>query len=162
MMTSEMTVPAVMGQVERVASRSIAADTARCLVLSANRARRNMLQEATSQAGWEVAVFADSAMAAASIQRDAYHFAVVDLDHLGQTPNGFRDFVARLATNHRQILLGICGHEADPMEEIWVRQLGIWLYLPGTTNSCEITLLCEQALLVVENQRQTHSMVGTH
>ena len=38
-------------------------------------------------------------------------------------------------------------------EEIWVRQLGIWLYLPGATTISEVTLLCEQALQVATKQR---------
>ena len=56
------------------------------------------------------------------------------------------------------MLLAICGHEADPQEEIWARQLGVWLYLPGlsTQHVGEISVLCEQAQLMAGGTKASH------
>lgn len=48
------------------------------------------------------------------------------------------------------VLLAICGREFDPAQEIWARQLGVWLYIPGLSvdDAAEVAEVCEQALLV--------------
>ena len=45
------------------------------------------------------------------------------------------------------LLLVICGHEGEVEEEIWARQLGVWLYVPGLSNAPaeDLSLLCQQA-----------------
>jgi len=113
-----------------------------------------MLRNAASTAGWDTLACAEPQLALAEFQRKVCQFTLVDLDLRGQTPEGFRALVQTVAADSSRILVAVCGHEADPAEEVWVRQLGIWLYLPGVTNSSEISLLCEQALLVVEKQRK--------
>ena len=155
MKISEPAAPAVLGQVEKRTSRQRKAKTSllQCLVVSASRARRNMLSDAAAAAGWGAIVCADSQNALAEFRQTLVQFAVIDLDLHGETPAGFRELVLTLAEDSSRVLLGVCGHEADPSEEIWVRQLGIWLYLPGATNSSEISLLCEQARLVIEKQQ---------
>ncbi len=156
MKISESAAPPVMGQVEKAVSRPRRAETSvlRCLVVSASQTRRNMLYNAASTAGWDTLVCAETQLAMVEFQRRVCQFALVDLDLRGQTPEGFRALVQTVAADSSRILVAVCGHEADPAEEVWVRQLGIWLYLPGVTNSSEISLLCEQALLVVEKQRK--------
>ena len=90
-----------------------------------------------------------------------FQFALVDLDHRGVTPSGARNLVQHLIQDDPQVLIGVCGHEADPEEEIWARQLGVWLYLPGATTSSEMSLLFEQALQIVAAQRVTQEISVT-
>jgi ActR/RegA family two-component response regulator len=155
MKISEPAVPAVLEQVEGVASRQGKAETGalQCLVASASQTRRNLLSKAASTAGWATVLCTDPHQALAEFRRVVFQFAVIDLNHHGRTPRGFRELLQALAEDSSRILLGVCGHEADPEEEVWVRQLGIWLYLPGATNSSEIALLCEHAKTVVDKQR---------
>ena len=80
-----------------------------------------------------------------------FQFALVDLDHRGATASGGRELVRTLVQDYPNVLVGVCGHEADPEEEIWARQLGIWIYLPGVTTSSEMSSLCEQALQIVHD-----------
>lgn len=162
MKTSESTAPAVLGQVEEAVSRPrrAGASVLQCLVVSASQTRRNMLSDAATTAGWETVLCADSQNALAEFRKSPFQFAVVDLNLRGKTPEGFRDCVQTLAEDSTRILICVCGHENDPGEEVWVRQLGAWVYLPGATNSSELGLLCEQAMLVVKKQ-QTEQEAST-
>ena len=146
---------ALAGQIERVVSRHGRAGTSvmQCLVSSPGRTRRNVLAQAVTDAGWDATVCVDSDQALREFQRSMFQFALVDLDDRGDTPVGARELVQTLAQDSNRILVGVCGHEANPEEEIWVRQLGIWLYLPGVTTASEVSLLCEQAMQIVTKQR---------
>ena len=124
-----------------------------CLVSSASQTRRNVLTRAASEAGWESVVCSTPNLALGVVERDAFQFAMVDLDDRGKTPSGARELVQTLVKHPDRMLVGVCGHEADPEEEIWVRQLGIWLYLPGLTTASEVALLCEQAIQLVTRQQ---------
>lgn len=150
MKPSDDALPAV-GKLEResLQPRKLAAETLQCLIASASQTRRNMLSQAATDAGWGTVVTATPDNAIGRFRRTSFQFAMVDLDDRGGTPPGVQDLVQTLAHDSSRILLGVCGHEADPEEEIWVRQLGIWLYLPGVTSSSEVSQLCEQALQVV-------------
>lgn len=155
MKPSESTVPTAVGQVERVVSlrRKAEAGVLQCLVSSASKARRNMLSKAATEAGWDTVLCSTPEKALGEFQRKLFYFAMVDLDDRGSTPKGARELVQTLAQDSSRILVGVCGHEADPEEEIWARQLGVWLYLPSVTTTTEISLLCEQALEIVAKQR---------
>ena len=155
MKTSESTAPAVLGQVEEAVSRprTVGASVLQCLVVSASQTRRNMLSDAATLAGWDAIVCADPRIALAEFRKTAFQFAVADLELHGKTPQGLRECVQTLAEDSSRILICVCGHEHDPAEEVWVRQLGAWVYLPGATNSSEIASHCEQAMRVVKQQQ---------
>jgi hypothetical protein len=44
----------------------------------------------------------------------------------------------------------VCGNEGDVEEEVWVRQLGAWLYLPNVTEASNLALLCGEARHIAE------------
>ena len=138
--------------------RKVETGTFQCLVSSASQTRRNVLTQAASDAGWESVVCSTPANSLAVVRRDAFQFAMVDLDDRGETPSDARELVQTLIRDPNRILVGVCGHEADPEEEIWVRQLGIWLYLPGLTTASEVALLCEQALELVSKRQDEQEM----
>ena len=151
MKPTESSAPASLGQVDREVSqqRKAETDVFQCLVSSASRARRNLFSKAVTEAGWDIVICTSPDKALREFRRSMFPFALVDLDDRGETPAGARELVQALAQDALRILIGVCGHEADPEEEIWARQLGIWLYLPGVTTSSEIRLLCEQARQIV-------------
>lgn len=161
-MKSESAAPALLGQVDRVAAqqRNAGSGLMQCLISSASQTRRNMLSRAAADAGWDTVVCVRPEVALGEYKRTMFHFAMVDLDDRGATPAGARELAQALAQDSSEILVGVCGHEADPSEEIWVRQLGIWLYLPGATTTSEVSLLCEQALEVVSKQRFDHRITA--
>ncbi len=147
--------PTVVGQLQYGCTSQKRAKTAslQCLVLSVSSSRRNMLSDSATEAGWETVVCADASGALAVIRRTSFQLALVDLETSGGSPFEFRQLCEKLADESPQVLLGICGQESCPEEEIWARQLGCWLYLPCVTNSMEMSLLCEQAREAVDSQR---------
>lgn len=105
-------------------------DTSQCLVVSADQACREALAEAGSKAGWETVVCADAQNALAAVRRTRFSLVWIDLNYHGRTPAGFRQ-LCQTVTGMPNMLVIVSGHEADADEEIWARQLGVWLYLPG-------------------------------
>ena len=75
--------------------------------------------------------------------------ALIDLTGPTTALRGLRDLCQTLASQSN-VLLAVCGNTNDPQEEIWARQLGVWLYLPGVAieHFEELAAICEQAQLV--------------
>jgi hypothetical protein len=49
----------------------------------------------------------------------------------------------------------VCGNEGRIEEEMWVRQAGAWLYLPGVTESSNFALLCGEARQIAQRLHKT-------
>ena len=130
---------------------------AHCLVASASLEKRAFLSDAAAHAGWETVGCADAQNATAAARRVRFQMAWIDLDHHGQTPSGFRDLCQTLAATP-EMLLAVCGHVSDSDEEIWARQLGVWLYLPGISleHADEISKLCEHAQLLGRRSKASY------
>jgi hypothetical protein len=121
-----------------------------CLILSGHGSRREMLHRAAETAGWEPIVCPDVDTAQEQIGRMFLQLAIVDLVPLaGREPPGYRDLAEKLA-RLGGLLLVICGNEGRPQEEIWARQLGAWLYLPGVVESDDVAMLCDEARQIAE------------
>jgi DNA-binding response OmpR family regulator len=106
-----------------------------------------MLSKSAMDAGWQTICCADASQALAAWKRTPLGLALVDLAARRGNTTGFRDVCATLSSTPSPLLC-VCGSEDDAEEEVWARQLGAWLYLPGVTNSAELALLCEQALQI--------------
>merc|ERR1711964_592014 len=109
------------------------------------------LSEAAADGGWDSMVFEDAENALTEFRRSRFQLVFVDLDSFGASPeNEYRDLCQQLVAENSNVLLAICGHEGDALEEIWARQLGIWLYLSGVADECEgIAELCDEARGVI-------------
>ena len=143
-------------QVVPVVPRQPQTSLYRCLVVSASQSRREQLSEAAAAGGWDSEVFEDAENALTEFRRTRFQLVFVDLDSFGAAPeNEYRDLCQQVAAENSNVLLAICGHEGDALEEIWARQLGIWLYLSGVADECEgIAELCGEARGVVEQLEQ--------
>jgi hypothetical protein len=62
------------------------------------------------------------------------------------------------------LLLVVCGQDGDAQEEVFVRQVGAWLYLPGGIQAEQLTVLCSEALALCtrEANQQTSRRAGAH
>jgi hypothetical protein len=118
-----------------------------CLIVSADPGRRAMLDRAAADGGWKTFLCADSASARTQIHRWLMQLAVVDLE--AQRAETFRPLVEEL-TACSGLLSIVCGNEGDVEEEIWVRQRGAWMYLPGVSDTSNISLLCGEARQIAE------------
>jgi hypothetical protein len=57
--------------------------------------------------------------------------------------------------------LAVCGNPDDAMGEVWSRQLGVWMYLPGVDGHSDIALLCSEARNILEKlSRQAVQAIG--
>lgn len=120
-----------------------------CLIVSPECSRREMFSRAAGDDGWETLV-CDNFDAAIDYSRRVFiQLAMVDLenDSSGDIPA----LLEQLARSSGLLTI-VCGHEDDPEEEILVRQYGVWLYLPGTAEMSDISLLCGEARHIVERQ----------
>jgi len=121
-----------------------------CLIVAESAERREFLAQQATEAGWRVTVCADAHAASAAAKRWRHALVMVDLD--GPEPSSassLRSFTESLAGDARQLLI-VCGSESNPLEEIWARQLGVWLYLSGIDPTCDLTSLCQEAKRVAE------------
>ena len=131
----------------------VSTELAQCLIVSPSASMREGIATAAREAGWETIVCADNPTAMTAVRRLPFQMAWVDLES-PRTPTDLSEVCQSIAALPR-VLLVIGGHQQDPEEEIWARQLGVWLYLPGVSSAqlSEIQVLCEQAYLVSDNIR---------
>ena len=121
-----------------------------CLIVSANPDSRKAFQTAAVQSSWNPILCSDSEEAMIHLQKNSFSLAVIDIDSAaGNSRESLRAVSERLARNKSHLLI-ICGPESDALEEIWARQLGTWLYLPGLDSSCDIAPLYDEARFVIE------------
>ncbi len=122
-----------------------------CLIVSANPERCRMLDRAASDSGWKTHVCADTQAALAHVNRWLVQLAVIDLD--GPSAAAFRPLIEQLSAQNGLLSI-VCGRDGDVQEEIWVRQQGAWMYLPGVADSSNVSLLCGEAKQIVERISQ--------
>jgi len=119
-----------------------------CLIVSNDPRRREMLMRSAREGGWNTIVAPDVVSARSLMRRYFVQLAIVDLEHTTSTePEGFREVLEELSALSGLLLI-VCGNEDEPLEEIWARQLGVWLYLPGVTAGEDVTMLCGEALQI--------------
>jgi len=116
------------------------------LVVSADASRRKMLATAAGVSGWEAVECGDSGTAAGCMSWMCVQLAIVDMQG---APSNFRSLVEKLA-RAPGVLLMVCGSEENAQEELWARQLGVWLYLPGVNAESDVASLCDEAREVGE------------
>lgn len=118
-----------------------------CLIVSNDPERQEMLAHAAAESGWEAEVCGDAASALNRQRRMFAQLAIVDLE---SDESGAMHELLEHFSRASGLLTVVCGHEADMEEEIWARQIGVWLYLPGVTQETNVSLLCGEARHVVE------------
>jgi hypothetical protein len=118
---------------------------------TATRDRQSgVLSRAMSSAGWAPVVCRNLAEFAARGSRVRAPLVIVDLAGIAPAELPQCQQLCGRLLRVQQTLLVICGHEDDPMQEIWARQIGAWLYLPGLGAEDDIGGLADEARRVVE------------
>ena len=141
--TSEVLAPeASTGMLPRSTRRTGLLD---CLVVTGDSSRRRRIEAAAELAGWlECAAPETSGELRQAVNRD-FQLVIIDVasplgDRVNDTLEIAEEMVARPGT-----LLVVCGSEDNVDEELWARQLGAWLYLPGVCDGDSLTSLCVEA-----------------
>jgi len=117
----------------------------KCLVVTGDAGLRNRLQAAGELAGWTECDMPESTDDLHVAVDGEFQLVVVDVasplgDRVNDTVELAEEFAARPGT-----LLVVCGPEDGVDEELWARQLGAWLYLPGVVSGDSLISLLSEA-----------------
>lgn len=116
-----------------------------CLVVSALARRAQLWVRAAHEEHWATIVCTTADDAIRQSVRHRVDLALVDLQSaLREQELRLRKLVEQLAAKHGP-LLAVCGNPDDVTGEVWSRQLGVWMYLPGVDSHSDIALLCAEA-----------------
>ena len=121
-----------------------------CLVVSASARRAQLWVRAAHEEHWATIVCstADDALRQSVRQRIA--LALIDLQSAPrEQETKFRTMVEQLASRDGP-LVAVCGRPDDTTGEVWSRQLGVWMYLPGVDSQSDIALLCGEARNILQ------------
>jgi len=116
-----------------------------CVVVTGDASRRRRFEAAVELAGWlECTSPETNGELRQAVDRD-FQLAIVDIAApLGNRVNDTIEIAEELAARPGTLLV-ICGSEDNVDEELWARQLGAWLYLPGVCDGDSLTSLCVEA-----------------
>lgn len=121
------------------------AGLAKCLVVSGNGGLRQRLGAVAELSGWEECDLPETAGDLAAAIEGEYRLVVVDVagplgDRVNDSVELIEEFAARPGT-----LLVVCGAADSGDEELWARQLGAWVYLPGVSSGDALVSLFTEA-----------------
>jgi DNA-binding NtrC family response regulator len=116
-----------------------------CLVVTGEASRRRRIGVAAELAGWlECAAPETTGELRQAIDRD-FQLVIIDVaSPLGERVNDTLEIAEEMVARPGTLVV-ICGSEDSVDEELWARQLGAWLYLPGMCDGDSLTSLCVEA-----------------
>lgn len=130
--------------------RRTAAALHTCLIVSTSAARVQGWVRAAHEVNWSTIVCTTADDANRQSIRNRIHLALVDMQSaVADVEQRFRGLVEQLASRGGP-LLAVCGKPDDVLGEVWSRQLGVWMYLPGVDGESDISLLCSEARNIVK------------
>lgn len=116
-----------------------------CLVVSTSARRAQLWVRAAHDEQWATIVCSTAEDANRQAVRHRIDLALVDLQSASvDCELRLRELIQQLAARDGP-LLAVCGKPDDTTGEVWSRQLGVWLYLPGVDSESDIALLCGEA-----------------
>jgi DNA-binding response OmpR family regulator len=131
-----------------------------CLVVSTAPRRAQLLVRAAHEEKWATIVCNTAEDALRQSVRQRVDLALVDLQSaLPAQEQVLRLLVEQLAARNGP-LLAVCGKPDDTTGEVWSRQLGVWMYLPGVDSQSDIALLCAEARNILQKLTSTPARVA--
>jgi uncharacterized protein YgbK (DUF1537 family) len=132
------------------AKRLSTVDLHTCLVVSSSARRVQLWVRAAHEERWATIVCTTAEDANRQSVRNRIDLALVDLQAASTDVEArFRGLVEQLASR-KGPLLAVCGKPDDTLGEVWSRQLGVWMYLPGVDSQSDIALLCGEARQILK------------
>ena len=119
----------------------------KCLVLADDRSRAEIFATAARRGGWTTTVCQALAAARHQTEHTLFWLAMLDFETAAdERKDAYRSLGEHLSASS-DVLVAVCGDEAgDAALEIWARQLGVWLFMPGLPDSASLTEICTEAL----------------
>lgn len=116
-----------------------------CLIVSGDPAKRDRLTAAASLAGWENCTRPANRFELREAADGDFLIALIDIcSPLGDRVSDTVEIAEELAARPETLTV-ISGSEGNVDEELWARQLGVWLYLPGCSHGDSLTSLFVEA-----------------
>lgn len=132
----------------RSARRRTTGFAGKCLLVSAEEAFLEGMQRAATGAGWDCAL---STSPQDSLRRAFLHcfgLAIVDI-HPVEHRKMLSDLFRILSSSAGGLVVAYDG-KAEPASELWARQNGAWLYVPGAAEWDSLSVACAEARRVHE------------
>jgi DNA-binding NtrC family response regulator len=126
-----------------------------CMVVGADGARRELLGGAARGAGWAVLDCDDVKSARIQLLKNPQAMVVFDLESDGGAAPEMLKGLAQRVSKQKNALVVMCGNEGNAIEEIWARQLGVWLYLPGVVDDTDLSSLFKEAGTITARRTAT-------
>jgi len=131
-----------------------------CLVVSTSARRAQIWVRAAHEEQWATIVCTTADDAIRQAVRQRVDLALVDLQSATVEQGGqLRGLVEQLAAKNGP-LLAVCGKPDDANGEVWSRQLGVWMYLPGIDGHSDIAMLCAEARNILKKLVDANSRAG--
>ena len=124
----------------------------KCLVVSGDEELRHRLDTMSELSGWSACETpADASELRPAVECD-FHLVIADIarplgERVSDTVEAVEEFAGRSGT-----LVVVCGSGECVDEELWARQLGAWVYLPGISGGDALMSLFAEAGRVVERR----------
>jgi len=123
-----------------------------CLVVSGDKGLCGRLGTMSELGGFTACETPADATELRSVIDGDYELVIVDIarplgDRVNDTVEIAEEFAGRPGT-----LLVVCGSAESVDEELWARQLGAWVYLPGVAGADALMSLFAEARRVVERR----------
>ena len=126
-----------------------------CLVFGLQPDRRQFLVQSARSAGWDAVECSQEQITAGPQILEGQRLVIFDLKtEDGSTPTALQGSAER-AARQKGILIVLCGNAGNVAEEIWARQMGVWLYLPGAVDDVDLAEVFEEAVRIDEKRHNT-------
>jgi len=124
----------------------------KCLVVSGDEGLRSRLDSMAELAGWSACEAPADTTELRSVVEGDFHLVIADIarplgERVTDTVEVAEEFAGRPGT-----LVVVCGSGDGVDEELWARQLGAWVYLPGVSGGDALMSLFAEAGRVVERR----------
>jgi len=130
------------------------------LVVSISGRRAQLWVRAAHDEQWATIVCTTAEDANRQSVRNRIDLALIDLQSASSDSEiRLRSLVQQLAGRNAP-LLAVCGKPDDMTGEVWSRQLGVWMYLPGVDNQSDIALLCGEARKILKKLEDQAAFVN--
>jgi hypothetical protein len=124
----------------------------KCLVVSGDGGLRGRLESVADLSGCATCVSPADVTELTNAVESEFQLVFVDIasplgDRVNDTVEVAEEFASRPGT-----LLVVCGSEDSVEEELWARQLGAWVYLPGVSSGDALVSLFVEARRLAERR----------
>ena len=124
----------------------------KCLVVSGDDRLRHRLDTMADLSGWSACETPAEADELRSVVDADFHLVVVDIANpLGDRVSDTVEIAEEFAGSPNTLVV-VCGSGESVDEELWARQLGAWVYLPGVSGGDALMSLFAEARRVVDRR----------